>query len=373
METFKVLSKKFSKSYSISGSQSNIGDKLEDYFQSVIYGKSKKDQGTIIGNIDTAKTLDTLKSYTGAIGLGLNLFSAISNITAGKMQMFIEAIGGEYFNYKNMAVGKKNYWAMMPKYMAELNSINKTNKMALLIDKFDALEEFHKTFKSTNYYKGPLTRIIGSANLYFLNNLGEHYLHTRNMLSILDAYKVKDSSGKEISLFEAFEVVDNKDSKGTSISASLKLKEGTTKLDGSEITDNDLIDLKLKIGKVNQALNGAFNEDDRGAIHRGALGRLAMQFRQWMPAHYGRRFAKARYDARLGQWREGYYRTAFRFGIELLKDIRRAKFEMATHWNELSQSEKANLKRSLAEIGMFTTLSVLISMLGAPEDKKGIW
>lgn len=373
VESFKVLHKKFSKSYSLAGSQTNIGDKLEDYFQSVIYGRSKQDQGTIIGNIDTAKTLDTLKSYTGVIGLGLNLFSAIGNITAGKMQMFIDSVSGEYFNYKNMAVGKKNYWAMIPEYMAEINSIRKSNKMSLLIDKFDALEEFYSNLRNTNYYKGPLTRIIGSSNLYFLNNIGEHYLHTRNMLSMLDAYKVKDSSGKEISLFDAFEVVANKDSKGNTVSSSLKIKEGVTKLDGSEITENDLTDLKLKIGKVNQSLNGAFNEDDKGAIHRNAYGRLAMQFRQWMPAHYGRRFSKARYDARLEQWREGYYRTLGRFSWELLKDLKRAKFDIATHWDELSQHEKANIKRSLAEIGMFYTLTVLISMLGAPEDRKGVW
>lgn len=374
VESFKVLHKKFSKSYSVSGSSSHIGDKLEDYFQSVIYGKSKKDQGTIANtNIDTAKTLDALRSYTGVIGLGLNLFSAIGNITAGKMQMFIESIGGEYFNYKNMAIGKKNYWAMMPQYMAELNSIKKTSKMALLIDKFDALEEFYGSFKNTNYYKGPLTRIIGSGNLYFLNNLGEHYLHTRNMLSMLDAYKVKDSSGKEISLFDAFEVVDIKDDSGNVLSSSLKIKEGVTKLDGSEITNNDITDLKLKIGKVNQALNGAFNEDDKGAIHRNAYGRLAMQFRQWMPAHYGRRFSSARYDARLGQWREGYYTTLGRFSWELVKDIKRAKFELATHWGELKQHEKANIRRALSEMGMFATLSLLISMLGAPEDRKGVW
>lgn len=373
VESFKVLHKKFSKSYSVSGSQSNIGDKLEDYFQSVIYGRSKQDQGTIIGNVDTAKTLDTLKSYTGAVGLGLNLFSAIGNITAGKMQMFIDSISGEYYNYKNMAVGKKNYYAMLPQYMAELNSIKKSSKMALLIDKFDALEEFYSNLKKTDYYKGPLTRIIGSANLYFLNSMGEHYLHTRTMLSMLDAYKVKDSSGKEISLFDAFEVIDVKDDKGVSVSHTLKIKDGVTKLDGSSITESDITEIKLKIGKVNQSLNGAFNEDDKGAIHRNAYGRLAMQFRQWMPAHYGRRFSKARYDARLEQWREGYYRTLGRFGWELLKDLRRAKFEIATHWDELSQHEKANIRRSLSEMGIFVTLSVLISMLGGPEDRKGVW
>lgn len=373
-EAFKVMNIQFGKSYTVKGNQSNIGSKLEEYYQSVIYGKSKKDQGTIGDtNIDVAKSLDTLKSYTGVVGLGLNLFSAISNITAGKMQMFIDAMSGEYFNYKNMAVGKKNYWALIKDYIGELNSIRKTSKMALLIDKFDALEEFYGNLKRTGYYKGPISRIIGSTNLFFLNNLGEHYLHTRTMLSMLDAYRVKDKSGKEISLFDAFEVIKKEDNNGAIVSSILSIKEGVTKLNGDIITEEDLLDLKLKIGKVNQSLNGAFNEDDKGAIHRNAYGRLAMQFRQWMPAHYERRFGATRYDARLEQWREGYYRTFLRFSWDLMKDLRRAKFDLATRWTSLGEHEKSNIFRSLAEIGIFSTLTALLSLMGGPEDRKGVW
>ena len=90
-----------------------------------------------------------------------------------------------------------------------------------------------------------------------------------------------------------------KDSDGNIISATIKVKDGVTNLDGSAFTDKDLMDIKLKISKVNQSLNGAFNEDDKGAIHRGALGRLMMQFRQWMPAHYSRRFRGRHWDADL--------------------------------------------------------------------------
>jgi len=36
--------------------------------------------------------------------------------------------------------------------------------------------------------------------------MGEHYLHARTMLSMLDAFKVKDSTGKQLSLFDALEV-----------------------------------------------------------------------------------------------------------------------------------------------------------------------
>ena len=372
-ETFKVLGITFGKPYTVSGAQSNIGAKLEDYYQSVIYGKKKKDQGTILGGkVDTAKTLDALKNYTGVVGLGLNVFSAISNVIVGKAQIFIDSVAGEYFNYKNTLVAEKNYWAMLAAYLGELNAVKKSNKMALLIDKFDALEEFYSDLRSKGYYKGPISRIVGSTSLFILNNLGDHYLHTKTMLSMLDGYRVK-YKGKEISLFEAFEVVESKDDKGKVISHTLKIKDGVTKLDGTAISEEDLTDLKFKIGKVNQSLNGAFNEDDKGAIHRNAYGRLAMQFRQWMPAHYERRFGRTRYDARLEQWREGYYRTLGRFGWELIKDLSRAKFQLATHWGQLKEHERANIVRSLTEIGIFTTLTVLLGMLGGPEDRKGVW
>lgn len=375
VETYKILHQKFSKIYTKTGSNSSIGARLDDYFDVAIYNKIKKDQGTWkLGNkeVDKAKTLDTVKGWTGTIGLGLNVFSAISNVTQGKMQLFIEAMGGEYFNYKNLAMGKKAYYAMISDFLGELNSTKKTNKLSLLIEKFDALEEYYRSLREQGKFQGPLARIFGEATLQFMNNMGEHYLHSRTMLAILDNFKVK-YKGRTISLTDAYEVEELKDDNGKVLSARLKLKDGVTKLDGSEVTEDDIVNLRLKIGKVNQSLNGAFNEDDRGAIHRNAYGRLAMQFRQWMPAHYNRRFARPYYDAAMDQWREGYYRTLGRFSWNLMKDIAHAKFQLATHWKELSQTERANVRRSLAEISIFWTLTALISMMGPEKDKKGVW
>lgn len=374
-ETYKVLHKKFSKNYTKTGANSNIGARLDDYFDVAVYNRMKKDQGTWkIGNteVDKAKTLDAAKGWTGTIGLGVNVFSAIGNVTQGKMQLFIEAMGGEYFNYKNLAMGKKQYYAMMPAFLRELNSTKKTNKLSLLLDKFDALEEYYRSLREQGKFQGLLARIFGGATLQFMNNMGEHYLHSRTMLAILDNFRVK-YKGKEISLTDAFEVEELKDDNGEVLSARLKLKDGVTKLDGSELTEDDMINLKLKIGKVNQSLNGAFSDDDKGAIHRGVYGRLAMQYRQWMPAHYNRRFAGAYYDAAMDQWREGYYRTLGKFSLDLMKDIAHAKFQLATHWKELTPTEKANVRRALAEISIFWVLTALISMMGPEKDKKGVW
>lgn len=374
-ETFKIASKVFTKSQTTKGDLTNIGHRIDDYYSANIYGKNKADEGTfeLLGSeVDMAKTVDNLKSYSGVLGLGLNFFSAVSNISMGKLQIFIDSWSGEYFNVKNSAVSKKNYWALMPEFMGELNSTKKSNKLSLLGEKFDATEEFYSNLRHSGYYHSPLARIWGDTNAFILNNLGEHYLHNRTMLSLLDAYRVKDRSGKEMSLFDAYEV-EKIDVDGQNLGGRLKLKEGITNLDGSAISEQNLLDLKLKIGKVNQALNGGFNQTDKGAIHKYALGRLAMQFRQWMPAHYNRRLAGTYYDARLDQWREGYYRTVGRFALNTIKDLYRMQFEVGANWSQLSEHEKANLKRGSTEILAYIGLAALLAMLGPASEKKGQW
>ena len=375
LESYKILNKAFHKPYVKYGGETNIGGRIDDYYAQVLYGRKKIDEGSIMlfgKEVSKSQALDLIRSYTGQIGLGLNLFSAISNVTMGRMQLFIESMGGEYFNFKDSQIGKKNYWALLPQYMGELNSIKKSGKLGLLIDKYDALEEFNNNIKHKDFYKGPMARIFGGANMLFMNEMGEHYLHSRNMLAMLNAYKVKDKNGKTISLFDAYQVEEIKED-GQKYGGVLKLKEGITKLDGSEFSNDDFLKLKMKINRVAQSLNGAFNETDKGALQRYALGRLAMQFRQWMPEHYYRRLAKPYYDARLDQYREGYYRTLGKFAWNAMKDIRKAQFHLATNWQRLTPHEVANMKRAIAEMATFLVLSGLIALIGPAKDKEGLW
>lgn len=369
-ETFKIVGKVFNKAYTKKGESTNISGRLDDYYDSAIYGKSKNDEGEIKGtNIDVAKTVDAAKSYSSMSGLGINLLSALSNVTMGNIQMFIESIGNEYYNMKNAAKAELQYWTMLPGYLAEINSTKQTNKLALLIDRFDALEDFYESLRRQGKFQGVVSRILGSTSIYILNNLGEHYLHIKNMLAMLDAYKVI-LDGKEISLFDAYTTEDILDDSGKVLGSRLVLKEGVTNIDGSAITDNDLIKYKLKIKRVNQALNGAFNEDDKGAIHRRSYGRLIMMFRQWMPEHYNRRFASKYYDSVLDQQREGYYRTFGRFHLNLLKDLIRLRFELATHLDSLSEADKANIRRAYAEIGVYISLTTAIGLMESDDKKR---
>lgn len=384
-EIYKILGKEYKKTVTKTGLNSKIGERINDYFSSVVYGQKKIDEGTLKG-VDKSKIVDAIKSYTGALGLGFNLFAGISNITMGKLQMLIEGTSSQYYGPKSLAKSIKEFYKLLPEYLGELNATNKKSKLSLLIDKFDALEEFYENLKTTNYYKSPLSRIMGSSNIFILNHIGEIYLHSRNMLAMLDSTKVLDSNNNEISLYDALSV--ETDENGVS---KLVLQKGTKDLEGNLLSTKDLdttsqeyaetkqrfntliSDLKLKIGKVSQSMNGAFNDTDRGAINRYSLGRLVMQFRQWMPAHYYRRFASTYYDARLDEYREGYYRTFGRFAIETMKDLRHLKFQLATNWSQLNNKEKSNIKRALTELTSFAILSLLVSLLGNEKDREGNW
>ena len=83
-----------------------------------------------------------------------------------------------------------------------------------------------------------------------------------------------------------------------------------------------------------------------------------------MPKHYERRFARAHWDDDLQERVEGYYNTLGKFSLNLMKDLRRAKLKIGENWNQLTPHERANLRRCIAEVGLFTILSNLCRFLG---------
>lgn len=376
-ESFKVAGRKFEETLKIKGEgTTNISNRLNDYFASTIYGQHKLDEGYVemFGlPIDIAKLADSARGYSSVVNMGLNIFSGISNVTQGMTQLMIEAVGNEFFNYKDLSKAHAQYIAMLPKYLAELNSTNQTNKFGLLADKFIGLGKLYEKMRNDGFYKGGLSRVIGNNNLFVLMEGGEHLLHSLAMLSMLNSYKVQDSTGRVIPIIDAYEVVEERSNSGKVISAQLKLKDGIKKEDGTDLTNNDIIQLQLTIDKVSRTMNGSYSQIDKGALHKYALGRMLMQFRQWIPEHVSRRFAKAQYNAQLDSWREGYYRTAFRFSQGLAKDLIKMKFQIATRWSELNSKEKANIKRALTELSIFSTIGLLIALMGGAEEHKGSW
>lgn len=408
MSRFTALGKVYKAYVERAGNGTNIAGRIDDYMNSVVYEERKNDEGSreILGvNIDYAKTLDAIKDYTGLLGLGFNVFSTISNLTVGKLQQWIEAAGGEYFTFKDYAKAVTQYSTLMPGCLAEMNSPVKKNKLSLLIQMFDPMGDYYESLRDPSFSKSAVSRILGNGVLAYIGmNAGEHILHCQTMLAILNNIKLTDTkTGEKISLYDALEVrevdgiyklvlkenlayerelIDNTGNAKTNKNYGRPVRDENGKIKTEQVMLKDLKDnttqryimrQKRKVRKVNDSLNGAFSANDKGAIHKKAVGRLVMQFRQWMTAHYMRRFAKAHYDADLEQWREGYYTTVVKTLSQMWKESRKAKMMTLKYYNVLSEHEKANLRRATAEISEFLTLMVLVRLGGRVKDRDRSW
>ena len=357
--------------YKEKGGNSNIGERIDKYIDMVFYGMMKNDEGSVkIGEkkFDVAKNIDNVKKYEGLLGLGFNPFSGFSNISMGEIQMVIEAmansgmslIGGEKdtFGIKDWLFGHKEYIKELPKIITEAESMTKTSKVGLLMRKFDTEQTFFEDLKNSGYYSNFGKRWLGNNSLsYIMQNMGEHYLHTILMIAMLKSKKVL-LNGKEVSLYDAYEVKDNK------IVERGEIKE----LDGKKFTNDKFIDFKLKIQDLSHQFNGAFSAEDLGTLNQKSIGRLILQFRQWMPGHYSRRFASKYYNTATKQFSEGYWITTFKFIKEVCLSLIKHKRSIPEYWKGLSNYEKTNLMKTLSEILILLSISMLIRGIAFGED-----
>ena len=426
MSRFNALGKVYKAYVERAGSGTNIAGRLDDYMDSVVYEERKNDEGSfeiLRINLDTTKTLDAIKDYTGLIMLGFNIFSTLSNIGMGKLQQWIEAAGGEYFTFKDYAKAVTQYSALMPGCLAEMASPVKKNKLSLLIQMFDPMGDYYENLRDPNFQKSKVARILGNGIMAYIGmNAGEHLLHCQTMLAILNNTKLINVETKEkISLYDALEVketdgvyrlvlkpnlayerelIDNTGNpkSNKNYGKPVRDEEGKIKTELVQISSADpllnaadnrarqkqntsifkdfsnfIFKKKKVVRKVNDSLNGAFSANDKGAIHKKAIGRLVMQFRQWMPAHYMRRFARAHYDADLEQWREGYYTTVVKTLNQMRKEYKRAGIQVLKLGSTLSEHEKANLRRANAELAQFWMLMFLVRLGGRVKDRDRSW
>ena len=404
---FTVAGDKFRRIVTKSGNKSAIADRYDAFMESVAYEQRKKVETFEIAdvNLDLGKILDTIRDYSGLLGLGLNVFSAFSNLTVGKVQQWIEAAGGEHFKLKHYAKAIKQYGELIGGCVAEMGSPIKKNKLSLLIEMFDPMGDYFESLRTTRLSKGYTARILGENGLGYIGmHAGEHILHCQTMLAILNAQTLYDKENNEISLFDALDVVEENGI------YKLKLKEGlsykrqiidtsgnqkSNKNWGKPLRDEDnkiveeLVSLDDKqnfrdytykrkriIRKVNDQLNGAFSADDKGAAHRYAVFRLVLQFRQWMPAHYMRRFARGHWDDDLEQWVEGYYTTILRLSNEMVLDLRKGQTQLildTLKGKNLSEHEIANIRRASFEVGLFLTLMMILNTGDSIKDRDTVW
>lgn len=374
VEKFKAVGRKVEGELTKEGEATRFIQRLNDFFEMQVYGRYMADEGTFgKTNIDKGKVANFVNRVTSMNNLALNVLSGISNVATGTVMMRIESFAGEFYNEKNTITADRVYGQSLPEYLAEIGSRVKTSKLALWDELFNVMQEYEQDVREVNFdRKSWFSRMFSTSTLFFMNNAGEHWMQNRTSLALADAYKMKAPNGKIVSLWDAMEVVPI-DKNNKKAGAKLQLKQGYTKADGSAFTQDDIIKFSRKSAAINQRMHGIYNKADRSAVQRLAIGRMGMMFRKWIKPSLNRRFKSATYNYDLDTWTEGYYRTSGRFLLQLARDLRETQFNLAARWDELTPTEKANIKRALTETGHFLAVMAIIGLIEWSDDKDRPW
>lgn len=374
VERFKSVGRTIESKVIKSKDSRRIMERIDDFFEMQVYGRYIADEGTFGNtNIDKAKVADYLNKVTVLNTLALNILSGISNVTTGKVMMRIESFAKEFFSEKDTIIADKNYAKEMPAFLAEIGSRVQTNKIALWNELFNVLQDYETEVRDTNFdRKNLFSRRCNSSALFLTNNAGEHWMQTRTSLALANRYEMKDPNGKIVSLWDAMEVVYI-DPNNKKLGAKLQLKKGYTKKDGSEFTNDDIFKFSRKSAAINQRMHGIYNKLDRSAVQRLAIGRMAIIFRKWIKPSLNRRWKSATYNFDMEAWTEGYYRTSWRFFKQLAKELKEGQFAVMANWRNLTDQEKANVKRAATEVAHFLAVALVLALVDWDDDKERPW
>lgn len=151
------------------------------------------------------------------------------------------------------------------------------------------------------------------------------------------------------------------------------LKEGVKNARGEDFSEKDITELTGKIWEMNKGLFGVYNTEDTIEARNTIMGKFLMQYRDWMPSQYRKRWGKATTSLEGGRKTEGFYRTSFRFLNHLRKDLKNGQLNIALHWNELTEMEQRNVRRAIAETVQFLSVLGVSLMLKADKGEHRVW
>ena len=357
-ESIQVVKNKVEKTLTKESGGSNAVNRLHDYFDMVIYGKSRV-EGKAINipgldvKLDSERLIDLVGRYTAINNLALNMYAALQNPMVGNAMIRTEAFAKEFVSHKDLLQADILFTKELPKSIAQIGSRMHTNYMDLWREYFDVQQDYNTRTREINSERKTLvSKAFKESSLFFGSQAGEYYMQTKMSFALANNLKLL-YGGKEISLLQAYEVKDNR----------LQLKNGVTKLDGTPWTKEDERQFMFRQNFINKRLHGIYNDIDRSAIQKYAWGRLAIMFRKFMRPGYNRRWRNLQYNYEGQAYTEGFYKTTWNFLKVLGNDLKRGQFLMMSHWNELEDYQKRNMYRTITEASYIVVASVLAALM----------
>lgn len=349
------------------GEVTNIVQKLLAYNDAVLYGKRQKDHGTIGNtNIDIAKSANMMNRLASLNTYALNMVSGIVNILTGRFNERIEAMGGQFYNNKDMTAADAFWSKNIISHLSNIGKNVKTDVLSALNRRFDILQDYN--VKDNQYNVSRVKRILGENCFYVFNSAGEFLLQMNTFLAIAHHHKVKNfQTGEEKTLLDIFEILPI-DENNPDAGVTVQINQEYRNLDGSEITDNQVDMLSRRARVLNNRMHGIYNEVDKNLFQQYAVGRMVMMFRKYLKPALNRRFQSKTYIKDLDSVEEGYYRTTVKFLWNIIKEIKTGKIAIAATWDNLEEFEKSNIRKAMFEMGVAAILSFVLTAIDWEDD-----
>lgn len=350
--------------------------------------------------VSNAKLVNNIGSYAGALLLQFNWLATGANINYGQSMAQIEAIGGYWWNGKNLAKGYYKFVNNMPAILNDIGKVKPQSFVGLMLEKYDAMNNFNVRdydFAATKRF----TQLAKGDSLWSTISMPEYFNHGVPALAFLDNIKVFDKDGnyltkggttknvkEAMSLLDAHERV--KDQKGVYY---LKLDDrvAATSIDGksdpnkkSFISKHVVRPLQL----INGYLQGHYAKNNKSAAEFKWWGTMGLSMRRFMIPGFGKRWRNVsklwsekadqanlqNYQMGLNTEMDGDYVTTLKFMKNLMKDLYRFKFKLAgmskREWTNLNSYERTQIRRTIGEAGYMMITSIIGGILAAAADEE---
>ena len=370
----KELINKESEDLTMEGSESKAFARLNDFMEMQVYGNQMKDEGTVAG-IDVGKAANMLNKIQSYGTTALSVLTGTANLAQNILNSSLESIAERFFSKKDLANADLVYSKMLPEYLGEIGNRIQIGKMALFAEKFNVLQDYKQSIRDVDWSRKTwLSRLFKENTLWFTTSAGDHYTQMRTALALAHSWKVSDSEGNIVPLFEALEVKYLDDSH-PEYGAKLVIPEGYLDSNGNPITEEYFIKFTKVVRGINDKLYGIYNQEDKNAMQSRAIGRLLIMYRNWMRPLYLKRYGVEKYNEDIGTFEEGYYRTLYHYISNIIKDLKKGELTIFQQWGMLTNEQKGSIWQAISELSTFGILLGIISSLKSiPDDKdKNNW
>lgn len=339
---------------------------IDNFVEREFEGKLNKGViGQDSDNIWIHKLADNIMGLSAFGYFALDIPSALKNSFGLRIQSLIQSAGGKYFNHASYAEGtifsNKVTWEIS----LETYKFGPKSHNTQLVEIFDAYQgRFQDKF--VEHGSRSLTK-DALGGLSWMTSFRK-WTELNSTLSIFGAMMNHEQSveqtingvTKKIKYIDAWETIDGQ----------IKLKDGVDPEWG--IGGTKFKAFKNRVQGVVNNLAGSFAKFDYAEADRYVAFRFAVAFKRWFLRMFMNRLqhrgslrkgtARARFDAAVGD-------TAMGFHLEALMAFGRVIKTRGEYANFLSDTEKAAVLSTIADVAYVVAFSMAISMLFGFDDK----